>query len=83
MRKSKTRGKIQDASGVVVIDVESGSKAEIAGVRVGDIIREVNHIGIDDMKDFEAVLAELKEGDVIQLFVRRMGMGFLVIKLTK
>ncbi len=77
------RFSLSDTSGVVVVDVAADSKAAEAGVRVGDIIKEVNHQSIESVSQFTEAVREAKSGDTIQFFVWRRNAGFLVIKLTK
>jgi len=70
-------------SGVIVTHVESGSKGDDAGVRVGDIIKEINRQSVENTKDYQAILKKLSSGDPVNLFIRRKNAGFLVAKLTK
>ena len=77
------RFKIQETQGVLVIDVESGSKGNKAGIREGDIIREINHQEVSTISDYKKILKDVSDGGAINLFIKRMNAGFLVIKLTK
>ena len=74
---------IGDTSGVIVIDVESGSKAAEAGVQMGDIIKEINHRIVESEKDYIAAMDKIKEGESVNLFIWRKNAGFMVIKLNK
>ena len=77
------RFNLGDTTGVVVVNVEPGSKGAEAGVQMGDIIKEINHKVIKTVNDYKAAIGEVKKGETIQMFIRRMNIGFLVIKLTK
>jgi serine protease Do len=77
------RFNIEEAEGVIVIAIVPDSKAEKGGLMVGDIVKEINHKEIKTMHDFEVTVRNIKKGESINLFIRRMNMGFLVIKLTK
>lgn len=77
------RFNIIENQGIIVIGIEPGSKGEEAGVLVGDIIKEINHKVILNVSDFEKAIVKAKNGETINMFIRRMNMGFLVIKLTK
>jgi len=77
------RFNIEEAEGVIVIAIKPGSKGEEGGLLVGDIVKEINHKEIKSVNDFEATVRKIKKGESINLFIRRMNMGFLVIKLTK
>jgi serine protease Do len=72
-----------DASGVLVVDVVSGGKADQAGVRQGDLIIEVNRRPVDSVSEIRKVLNEAKKGEEIQLLMKRPRSGFVVAKMTK
>ncbi len=74
---------ITETKGVLVIDVETGSKGEKAGVLVGDIIKEINHKPIKTVKNYHKVIKKIKKSKSINMFIWRRNAGFLVIKLTK
>jgi len=74
---------ITEAVGVIVIDVESESQGMEAGIRVGDIIKEINHQPIETVKDYKNGIEKLKKGDPIQMFIKRVNGGFDVVTLTK
>jgi serine protease Do len=77
------RFNIPDEGGVIVVDVESGSKGSEAGIRVGDMIKEINHEAIQSVDDYVAVLGRINTGETINFFIQRRNAGFLVVKLTK
>ncbi len=77
------RFNITEASGVIVVDVKSGSKGSEADVRAGDLIKEVNHQTIESVKDYKTEIRKIKKGESVHLFIRRKNVGFLVVKLTK
>lgn len=77
------RFKIIETKGLIVVGVESGSKGYDADVRVGDLIKEVNHQPTETVEDFKAAIEKIKEGESVQLFIQRINVGFLVLKLTK
>jgi serine protease Do len=58
--------------------VESGSKAAEAGIRQGDLVKEVNRKPVTSVSKLRA---ELKKEDKIQLLVKRPNTGFIVIKI--
>ena len=66
-------------NGVLVASVERGSKAARAGLRKGDIIREVNRAKVSDLDDFEATI-DGKDGP-FALSVERDGRNaFIAVK---
>jgi serine protease Do len=62
---------VEDAKGVVVTAVESGSPAEDAGLRRGDIILEVNRQPIEDADDYRKALRAGEKGKNVLFLVRR------------
>jgi len=77
------RFNLKEAKGVIVTGVEPDSKAEEAGVRRHDIIKEINHNSIATVSDLNKVVSEIQKGETINIFVWRMNRGFLVIKMIK
>jgi serine protease Do len=77
------RFNLKDTAGVMVVGVDPESKAAEAGLQVHDVIREINHKNIASVSDFNKTINEIPEGETINLFIRRMNRGFLVIKITK
>jgi serine protease Do len=77
------RFNLGEAAGVVVVGVESDSKGSEAGVRVGDIIKEINHQEIEIVKDYTAAVRKIKTGESVNLFIWRKNAGFLIIKFNK
>ncbi|MCY4485792.1 MAG: DegQ family serine endoprotease [Deltaproteobacteria bacterium] len=57
--------------GVVVTEVESGSPAETAGIRAGDVILEIDRKRVDSVQDFRRVVGGLDKGTGILFLVRR------------
>jgi len=74
---------LKKAKGVIVTGVEPDSKAEEAGVRRHDIIKEINHNSIATVSDLNKVISEIQKGETINMFIWRINRGFLVLKITK
>jgi len=72
-----------DENGVIVTAVQEDSKAEEAGIRQGDLIKEVNRKSVDDIDAFREELGKIDKGDTVQLLMKRRQAGFVVAKLTK
>ncbi len=77
------RFNIDESVGVIVTQVESGSKGEGADVRVGDIIKEINRQPVKNTTEYKSLLLEIESGETVNLFIRRKNAGFLVAKLVK
>jgi serine protease Do len=76
------RFNIKETSGVIVVGVAPNSKADAAGVKKGDLIIEVNRANVESVKDFKNLINQPKDGDGINLLVKRMNAGLLVIRLA-
>jgi len=74
---------LKDEQGVVVMGVESGSKGEDAGIQPGDVIKEINHQPIKNVKDFKKEVGKVASGKPVFAYLFRPQKGFVVIKLTK
>ena len=59
--------------GVVVVRVKSGSPAEEAGVRDGDLVLEVDRKPVGTLKAYERVVASLSKDRAVLLLLRRQG----------
>lgn len=68
----------KNEKGVVVLAVSSGSAAEDAGLRRGDLIKEVNRVAIESVRQFKDEIARLSSGDSAALLVRRGNNNFFV-----
>ena len=75
---AKRFGHSETEKGVLVVGVESGSKAAESGLRQGDLVKEVNRKPVTAVSELRA---ELKKNDKIQLLVKRPNAGFIVIKI--
>jgi serine protease Do len=73
----------EDETGVIVTGVEPESKAQDAGLRQGDLIKEVNRAPVNSVKEFNRKVRDVGSGETIQFLVKRAGSGYIVIKLEK
>ncbi|MGQ9632162.1 MAG: trypsin-like peptidase domain-containing protein [bacterium] len=58
------------ARGIIVTKV-FGDPAARGGLREGDVIQQINNKVVRDLKDFEAMLKEIKSGDNVLIFIKR------------
>lgn len=64
---------LDTARGVVVVDVEPGSKAYWGGVEEGDVILEVNRQPVNTIDDWNQIVSGLSEDEDVLLTVLREG----------
>lgn len=77
------RFNLANREGVIVANVAADSKAGQAGIRKGDIIKEINHQTIESASDYERVIGEVEAGGTLQFYIKRAQRGYVVIKMTK
>jgi serine protease Do len=78
---ARQRG-LAEASGVMVMGVQSGSPAERAGLQRGDIIREVNRHPVQSVQEVRDAIAKAEHQDSLVLLVKR-GQGSLFVAMAK
>ena len=66
-----TLGDVEGGAGVRLIDIGPGSMADLAGVRPGDILVEVNGIAVATMDDLRAAVQAPRDGPGLPLRVER------------
>jgi S1-C subfamily serine protease len=64
--------------GALVVDVESGSPADDAGIEPGDIVVAVNEVPVDLDRPFVNLLKALSPGDTAELVVVREGQQLVI-----
>lgn len=74
---------IGDKTGVVVLGVDPGSPSDGAGVQAGDLIKEINHKPIKNLKDYNDAAAKISKDNPILLLMKRGRQTFYVsIKIS-
>jgi serine protease Do len=64
---------LQNASGALISQVEAGSPAANAGVKVGDVITELNGKKMDNSGQLQAAISSRRPGDKVTLGIMRDG----------
>jgi serine protease Do len=64
---------LAETGGLVVVDIEDGSAAALAGLRPADIILEVDNDRVKTVADFAGKLRQYKKGDTLLLLINREG----------
>jgi serine protease Do len=73
---AKQLGVEPDEKGVVIVNIDPGAPAEDSGIRRGDVIIEINRQRLSNLNDFNRIVARIKPGDNVLLFVNRAGNKF-------
>lgn len=61
----------RDENGVVISAIEPGSPAAEAGLRTGDLIKEVNRQKIQNVRDYNQTVKQPKKGETLLLLIKR------------
>jgi len=67
--------------GVMVVDVIDGSRAAKAGVRVGDIIKGINRVKVENVNDYEKLINKANENEALLVLIARRNVGMLALKI--
>ncbi len=70
---------LSDTGGVIVTDVEPGSRAGEAGIQPADIIVSVNNIHIETMDDYREAIAKADTAKSLLLLIKRQDARFFVV----
>jgi serine protease Do len=62
---------LNSPKGVLVVEVQPGSPADLVGIEPADVIREVNQRAVTNVKEFERATRQGRRGDRILLLVQR------------
>ncbi len=74
---------LSSSRGALVTEVMPGSPADEAGVRSGDVIKEINHAQVNSASDLVSATRNLKDGSTILLKLERQGQNlFLAFDLS-
>jgi serine protease Do len=65
--------KLNKAEGALIADVTSGSPAERAGLRAGDVVTKIDERSVGDSRALQLMVAELVPGRNVRLTVVRNG----------
>jgi len=76
------RYNIKETTGVIVVKVDPNGKGQAAGIQQGDLIIEVNRKNVASVEDFNNLIDQHKKGDGINLLVKRMNGGLMLIHLA-
>ncbi|MEJ2641956.1 MAG: trypsin-like peptidase domain-containing protein [Desulfosarcinaceae bacterium] len=70
-----------EATGVAVTRVEIGSRAQRAGMMVGDVIQEINHSPVADVRQYRRLVTRLDPDAAVEVLIKRLRTGLMVIRI--
>src|SRR5207237_369776 len=62
---------LREQQGVLIVNVNDGSRAEAAGLKAGDVIAEVDHRAVSNVEDLQQALRRHATGAPVLLLVHR------------
>lgn len=65
------RFQLKETTGVVVTELKPDGLAQEAGIAEGDIVKEIDGIKIETLKDYEKAVASHKKGQIIRFLMKR------------
>ena len=74
---------LKTKKGVLILDIAPGQKAHRAGLRRGDLIKEMNHQPVLTVDEFENRYEKINSGENVQLLIKRGNFGFYVVNFEK
>jgi Do/DeqQ family serine protease len=80
LKKTHSSLMAEHPSGILVQHVQSGRAADVAGLRTGDVILEMNKEPVDNAASLEKLISGAKTGDIFLLYVYRFG-SYLFVTL--
>ncbi len=75
---SRQLGYGKEEKGVVVIRVEPGCPADEAGIKKGDVIKELDRKKVDNKEDFNRIASHIKKDETVLLYIIRSDNKFYI-----
>jgi serine protease Do len=70
-----------DERGVLVTQVQPGGKGAVAGIRPGDVIKEVNRKPVTTPEEIKKQIDKVKSGNTVQMLIKRARAGLIALKI--
>ncbi|MGZ3804091.1 MAG: Do family serine endopeptidase [Pseudobdellovibrionaceae bacterium] len=68
---------LKETTGVIILDIEEGGPAALAGLQIGDVIIEVNHKAVKNAATLAKIISQTKEKTLLML-VKRQGTNLFI-----
>ncbi len=82
-QETAERLNLDDTHGVIVSGVAPDTKAASAGFARGDIIKEINRKPVRTIEDYERIVADADEGDMLLFYIIRLRAGIKILRIEK
>lgn len=69
--------------GLAVTELDPDNKAARSGIRVGDILREVNHRPVENLNQYNTIIKQIPKGSPVQLLFIRGNSSFIAVRIVK
>ncbi len=80
---AKRLGYPPEIEGLVVLGIKPGTPASNSNVRHGDLLIEINRQKIGSLKEYSQHLAQINQGNIVQLLFRRGNTRVFVVSFQK
>jgi len=74
--------KLTDKGGVVITRIDQDSPADDAGLKVNDVILQINRVRIQSLQDYTGELARSEKEETVMFLVKR-GDGAMFVTLRR
>jgi serine protease Do len=71
----------KDETGVLVVEVESGGRADQSGVRAGDIIKGINRQKVENLKAYQALMKKADKQEELLMLILRRNEGLRAVRI--
>ena len=68
----------EDEEGVIISDIKRGSPADMASLKEGDLIKQINRKAIRNTSDFDRVIKEIDPTGGVILLINRSGQKMFI-----
>jgi len=72
----------KDETGVLVVDVENGSRAIKAGIHVGDVVKGINRQKVENLDDYQNLMNKVDGDKPLHMLIMRRNEGLKAIKIV-
>jgi serine protease Do len=71
----------KDETGVLVVDVENESRADKAGINVGDIVKGINRQKVENLENYQSIMKTANPKEPLNMLIMRRNEGLKAVKI--